>query len=374
MRFLAILMLSLLPLTSFAKTRLAIANFKNKSGDSRCAIRWFSGDDLGSGMADQLVTELSKNDRFDIQERENLKEIYSDEHELINADKSAAPKKNQFKAAHFSIVGSVTAFEMCADGLGGKVDVGSLIGFKDSGLKVGAKRANAKVVIDVRVVDVEKGKVIKSWSSEGKASSTSFDVDGDYKGAGFGSDAFNNTPVGEATRLAMADIVKKIEKTVPQVKDAAPVVSADTPARGTSNAPAKMAPAPAARKISKASETKINSSVVCADDSAFSMCKPVQKTQTGKFQVLYLKDGSEKILSPNQVKELAPAGRPKLAQSVYVPCEALNGYCKKEFVACKVADLSEDSASVICDSRDLMVPLEQIYTLKDYQWRSTASQ
>ncbi len=206
-------------LTGFAKTRLAVSTFKDKSARSKCRVGWFSRNDLGTGFQEQLITKLQKKGRFSIQERTNLKQMYNEEHNLINSDRRYSPRKNQFKSAHYSITGAVTAFELCNQGGDAKVDVGGLFGFKNTGLKVGGGVTKAKVGLDVRIVDVESGEILDSFTVEGSSSSAKFNVDGDYKGSRFGSKAFGNTPLGEATRVALAKAANKIDGILPDRKD-----------------------------------------------------------------------------------------------------------------------------------------------------------
>ncbi|MEO0337170.1 MAG: CsgG/HfaB family protein, partial [Pseudomonadota bacterium] len=188
-----------------AKTRLAISTFENKTGSSggSCKFSYRRFRSLGKGLKDQLTTWLVKTRRFSVQERENLKKMYNEEHKLVNSNKRYAPKANQFKAAHYSITGAITKFEMCDSDMGGDVDVGGLFGLKNAGLEVGASRTTAKVGLDIRIVDVETGEVLSAFAVSGKASSTGVSVDGDIKGADFGTEAFKNTPLGEATDKAV---------------------------------------------------------------------------------------------------------------------------------------------------------------------------
>ena len=127
---------------AYGKTRIAVSAFEDKSGSqSSCNkgfFREFLGDKLGTGFKDQLITELAKTGRFQIVERDNLRKMYTEEHELINADHSTKPKKNKFKAAEYSIVGAITSFELCQSNVGGDLDVGSLLTGGKKSFDVGA--------------------------------------------------------------------------------------------------------------------------------------------------------------------------------------------------------------------------------------------
>lgn len=210
--------LGIFPTISYAKTRLAVSTFEDKSGSqSSCnkgILREIMGDKLGRGFKDQLITELSKTGQFQIVERDNLKKMYSEEHELINADPSTKPRKKGFKAAEYSIVGSVTSFELCQNNVGGDLDVGSLLTGGKKSFDVGAERSSAKVVLDVRVVNVATGVVVNSFRAEGDAVSTDFKLSGSIKNARFGSKGFYKTPLGEATREALKDAADKITNTL----------------------------------------------------------------------------------------------------------------------------------------------------------------
>lgn len=195
-----------------AKARLSITEFEDKSGSGRCHISWVSN--IGSGMQDQLITELSKSDKFSIQERATLKKMYEGEHQLINAKKKSLPKKNQFEAAEFTIVGAITGFELCSSGTGAGVGLsGESLGVPGF-LRIGGKSEKAKVILDLRVVRVETGEVVKSFSAEGTASSVGFKLGADVKGVEFGGEGFENTPLGEATRKAIQNAVEVIKKTI----------------------------------------------------------------------------------------------------------------------------------------------------------------
>jgi hypothetical protein len=164
-------------------------------------------------MADQLITVLSETGKYDVMEREHLRKMYDQEHELINADKETELTKNKFKTAQYSIAGAVTAFEYCEKGGGGGLNVGKLVGI--GSMRVGGKYAQAKVVMDLRVINTTTGQVMKSVRAEGDVSRAKLGVDGFVKGVDFDSEGFSSTPLGEATREALEDAVIKLAKVIP---------------------------------------------------------------------------------------------------------------------------------------------------------------
>jgi curli biogenesis system outer membrane secretion channel CsgG len=207
--FIALLMVEV---ASAAKTRLSVTEFEDKSGSGRCHAHWYYN--IGSGMQDQLISELSKIGRYSIQERATLKKMYEGEHQLINSKKKSLPKKNQFEAAQYTIVAAITGFELCGSGTGAGVGLsGESLGLPGF-IRIGGKSEKAKVVVDLRIISVESGEVLKSFAVEGTASAVGFKVGADVKGVEFGGEGFDNTPIGEATRKAIQAAVETIQKTI----------------------------------------------------------------------------------------------------------------------------------------------------------------
>lgn len=359
-----------------AKTRVAVSTFTDKTGNSsRCRISWWGGHELGEGFRDQIVTALMKDGKYEIVERENLKTMYNEEHELINADKSTLPTKNKFRAAHYSITGAVTSFELCDDGFGGKADVGGLLGFKGAGLKLGAKTQKAKVVIDLRVIDVTTSQVVHSFRSEGTASSTKIDADGDIKGAKIGSDAFFSTPIGEATRDAIENAVSQITVKVPDRKEevvaqatpvAAPVAVIPSKAADVGrSATLKVAP-----KVSnlQTSQTQVNH--ICTYSHYVELavgtiyngetvvdCKPLRMSSTGKrVSVLYMNDAKEDLIETKRVLNIEPLKvAPKVGQKVYARGAG------RFSIACKVIDTDGSNVVAICGKKEITTDIGQLF-------------
>lgn len=352
--FLAVSLLLYIP--TFAKTRLAVSTLKDEAGSSKCRVN-IRGNKLGTGMRTQLVTELMKyKNKFEVMERENLNTVYSEEHNLVNSDDSAAPKRNKFKAAHYSITGSITSFELCADATGGKVDLGGFLSKRGSlkGLKVGAQTANAKVVLDLRIVDVETGEVIHSVSAEGNAKSTNFDLDTNIDGIGLDSNKFESTPIGEATREALnkaaADLAgvipNKQDEVVTTAENTATTKAAPTQANNNSRTPSSTPSA-----VEKAPEAKPQYICNYEEFETFKPCKIVELSkQKTRGSVLFTDDGSEKLLNTNEIFFATPLSQqPAIATKVGVPYQTLfPSSTHKTIIACKVTDQLSTQVVVTC--------------------------
>lgn len=202
-----------------AATRVSVTQFVDKANNSSCRWQydrhWWH--DIGQAFREMLISELIKNSKVEIYERETIRQINNDEHELVNADESdsANPQKKKFKKAQITLVGAVSEFEFCSGGAGFGVDVGSLIGATSVPVKF--DMAQAKVVVDLRVIDVETGRVLGSVRGAGHATSTDVDVGNFFNpGAPFNVNAFSNSPLGDAAREAIAEAAEKTLKIIPE--------------------------------------------------------------------------------------------------------------------------------------------------------------
>ncbi len=206
-----------------APVPVSVLKFKDKSNATDCRERWdYWEDHLGSAFKDMLITELTEHSNIEVLERANIQSIYDKEVELINSEKSEHKiEKGHFKKARYTFIGSVSGFEYCASRNKGSVNVGELS--ERAGLgglfgavagavnSVGASKAHAKVVIDLRLVDTQTGRILKSVKAEGEAARSNFNVDsdvGEYENS-------EDSPVPEAARSA---IQKAAQKLLPLLK------------------------------------------------------------------------------------------------------------------------------------------------------------
>lgn len=181
----------------------AIGAFTSKYGN------W----DIGGGLAAMLTTSLVESDRFVVIERAELKEILGEQElkasGLVNTE--TGPKLGKLSGVQLLIYGAVTEF-------GGK-DKGSGISFGFSGgsmpfsLGGAQEKAYGNVSMDIRVVDTTTGEVLESHSVSESIESSSFNLSVGYSGMSIGSDKFDKTPLGLATRKAINSAVTAIAVT-----------------------------------------------------------------------------------------------------------------------------------------------------------------
>jgi curli biogenesis system outer membrane secretion channel CsgG len=340
--------------SGFAKTRLSVTTFDNKAAGSDCYCNYY-GAHLGEGMADQLITKLSDIGKYEILERATIKDIYQGEHELINADQETAPERNKFRHAQYTIVGAITSFEECAGGVGAGLNVGRLIGIGDMDVK--AKTKNAKVIIDMRVIDVKTGEVLKSVKASGTSHKTNVGAEGLVKGVDFGTDAFYKSPIGEATREAISNAADKLAKIIPDLQDSPQVASTSEKkqdSRGTGSAPTGTAVASRERKVD------IQTDVVICERKCEHLTMVKLLDESGGGDNINVYDFGEREKKWIKKTELMKIANPQNSQNIKIGSDI---YTRLDYNRdapysryyqlrkCVVLDKSSDGQEIIVDCR-----------------------
>ena len=165
---------------------------------------------LGEGLAEMLITELGKINKFQVLEStalEHLKgEIRLGEDGFVGKDEKV--EKGGFAGADFMFRGKMTRFGAKSQGvnLGGFVpgNIGNL----------GLKQSKSDVRIDWRLVDAATRKVIRTGQAVAEEKGVGFDVGVGVGGRGgtigFNNSEFMNSALGKATvkaiNLIMSDV------------------------------------------------------------------------------------------------------------------------------------------------------------------------
>jgi curli biogenesis system outer membrane secretion channel CsgG len=181
------------------------------SGDMRAIQYWQPA--MGEGLAEMLVTEMSKISKFTVLETSQLgvlkDEIKQGEDGWIEAAEKV--EKGGFAAADFMFTAKVTRF-------GNKESKLNLGGFVPRNVgKLGVKQTSADVRIDWRLVDASNRKVIKAGSATAAENGTGFDVGVNLAGRGgqigFDNKEFMASALGKATVKALALITTDMQAT-----------------------------------------------------------------------------------------------------------------------------------------------------------------
>ena len=180
------------------KLRVSVTAFENK-------VKYvYGGWNLGKGMAEMLTTELARTGQFIVLERMAIGDVVQEQalgqSGLVRQE--SAVRSGHMLGAQIIIRGAVTEFSDAASGVGGGVQI------KRFGMS--GRTKNAHVGIDVRVIDAATGQVLASTYASAKAKSAGGRVS--YASPNFqvGGGMFSSTPLGQATRGAIADAVSFI--------------------------------------------------------------------------------------------------------------------------------------------------------------------
>lgn len=205
------------PIAPYAglKKRLAVLRLDNKVRTPLPDASW----QIGEGLTEMLISELFKTERFTMVERAALAEIVK-EQELGQTglvQRETVAKVGDLLGAQLLVVGAVTEFE--ADASGGGQGIGT------SKFAFAFRTSSAHVAVDIRLVDASTGQILKSFNAAAKAQDSGLALAGVVKGAQLGSDAFQKTPLGQATREAIAKAVNFISTEMESVVWTGRVVS-----------------------------------------------------------------------------------------------------------------------------------------------------
>ena len=193
-----------------AKIKVTVSKFTDKTARSSCTdeYREYWDRHLGIAFQEMMLTELMGIDSIEVLDRENIKNMHEQEFNLLNSEEAVTRERGKFKSADIAFVGAVTQFEFCAKKSGASIDVGKIIGF--GSLKLGQKGSGAKVVVDIRAVDVRTGAVIASVKGIGVTNNDGYSLDLDVGGLDFDLNTEKNSPLGKASTEAIENATDKL--------------------------------------------------------------------------------------------------------------------------------------------------------------------
>lgn len=182
--------------------------------------QWWSGNyDIGKGVADLMVDELVNDGTYRVIERKHLDTIMAEQNfsHSDRADPSAADiaKIGKVLGVKYLIVGSITKFGAESSHKG--FNAGAYGGGKYGLGEVGKTKGKAAVAITARMVDVSTAEILASAKGEGVSSRSGLLLGGGAGGGAgaagsidMGSSDFHDTIMGEATEIAVKQVVEKL--------------------------------------------------------------------------------------------------------------------------------------------------------------------
>lgn len=182
---------------SALKKRIAIINFEDRSG---------YGHNIGRGVADMLVTSMVESDKFIVIERAELDEILKEQGlgQTGLVTPQSAAKVGQLLGLQRIITGSITEFGSKQSKVGGGI----------GGFNLGVSTTTARVVVDLRIINVNTGEIVMAKSAEGEDSSTGLDNVGVEDIDFHNSSTWDNTQLGIASREAINECVEFISESM----------------------------------------------------------------------------------------------------------------------------------------------------------------
>lgn len=171
--------------TAWAKDRVAIMDFENKSQHG--------GWRLGQGASDILTTELVKTGKFNVMERDRLAAIIKEQNLGASGriDPSTAARIGKIIGVEYIITGAITEYGQSRASGGGR------------GVNIGKKGYHATV--DIRMINAATGEIVFADSASHSKSAINVRV----FGIG-GGESFNEKKATEVMREAIKNLTAQI--------------------------------------------------------------------------------------------------------------------------------------------------------------------
>jgi curli biogenesis system outer membrane secretion channel CsgG len=175
--------------------------------------------EFARGLTEMLTTVLMESGRFLVLERAATAQL-EQEQSLgeTRTTKETAARLGALLGAQTLITGDITSFTFNRSSAGGSVT--NLV----RGLGVSAERVTAEVALDLRLIDASSGEVLASAQGKGKASQTGVAADLMRGEKTLSGDGTASTPLGQASRQAIASSVKSLLARMPAIRWSALIV------------------------------------------------------------------------------------------------------------------------------------------------------
>jgi len=182
-----------------AKPTVGVAEFRNNAR----AHWWYGG--LGWDLADMVTNELAALGSMTVVERAKLEPVLREQDlaDYGRVREGTGAQIGQLTGAQYLVLGSVATYEEDSKGGGGG------LGYK--GIRVGGKKSEAYVAVDLRVVDTTTGEISFTRTVEARAGSKGFNVGLSRSGFSGNMNKFNKTPHGKAIRAVIAEITDYLD-------------------------------------------------------------------------------------------------------------------------------------------------------------------
>jgi len=184
------------------KKRIAVVDFEDRSG-------W--GHNIGTGLADMLVTELVKSGNFMVIERQELSKILEEQGLGLSGavTPQSAAQVGKLLGVELMVMGSISEFGEKKSGIGGSIGK----------LGIGGKltKREARAVVDVRLVNTTTAEIVLAETAVGEEGDTGLDKIR-VEDVDFGNPThWDNTLVGKASRKSIDKCVEYVSKAMEKI-------------------------------------------------------------------------------------------------------------------------------------------------------------
>jgi len=189
------------------KPRVGVVRFTNDTNAG-----WWRAS-VGRELQDMLSSELVSTKAFHVLERKELDAVLGEQDLGASGriDKPTRARIGKIKGAQYLIAGTVSAFEENTSGTGGGIGIGAF--------RIGGKKEQAYIAVDLKVIDTETGEIVDARTVEATSSSSGLSLGG---GVGiFHGDLaqYEKTPTGKAIRACIIEIAEYLECSMIRGKD-----------------------------------------------------------------------------------------------------------------------------------------------------------
>jgi len=167
------------------------------------------------GLTEMMVAELLESGRFVVVERQAISDVLAEQDLQYSGavNPETAVQAGRVVGAQYFIRPVITTFSYGEKGRGGEaaVTVPSDIPVA-GGIRIGGgkKKVEARLVIDSRIYDVQTSQITNSVQGEGSVERSSSHIGLDSEVLDVSTEGFNDTPLGEATRAAVQEVVANL--------------------------------------------------------------------------------------------------------------------------------------------------------------------
>lgn len=207
------------------RPRVAVMDFDYGTVQTASAAVFGTNVDIGKGITNLLVTGLVKDGNFSVIERQALDKVLNEQNfsNSNRADPNSAAKIGKLLGVDAIVTGTITEFgnETKKTNLGG--GGGNWGGFGLGGL--GHSNSKANVAITARIINIDTGEIMAVADGTGQSHRSSTSMlggGGNWHGFGggnadFGSSDFQQTIIGEATKMATDQLAANLDSQAAKV-------------------------------------------------------------------------------------------------------------------------------------------------------------